>query len=355
MKFLFNEKDSIQGLEDKTCIFVDGTSPLINYEKDLELSHWIPNQTPNEFKADTSTQICYNFIKSDRSKTYDIVINNHVDVDGILSAFVILFPKISLNNETIITGASFMGDFSAYGDFKTSHFYIHLVEWIKEFQAMKLTNQLIFEKCFQMIQDYFNGQLFDFDDLAKEVFSEIGHAIDLIHTQQIQRIIHHDTFVSYKIPAEVVKSSPKQAIYKSGFDFGLDVQQVLPMQVLNQFDFERQKLLIVESESGDYYYDLLLPDYLWAETSSLYRTNGVQSTDSTNIHLFNRPDLEQVTSELNQLETSQGSWTLAKKFHPFASIKGRGFPVVLSFLFEDEIVASSIDPLEVIRKLSNVL
>ncbi|MCO4782375.1 MAG: hypothetical protein KC646_08620 [Candidatus Cloacimonetes bacterium] len=355
MKFLFNNKDTIQDIDDKKCIFVDGTSTLIDYDKDLELSHWIPNQTPKQYKADTSTQVCFNFIKDDKSNNYDLVINNHVDADGILSAYVILYPEISLKYESIIAKATLMGDFSAYGDYDVAHFYIHLVEWIKNSRELKFNNQAIFEKCFEHINKYFHNEYFPFDTLVKDSYASLNESSDLLDSKQIIRTLIHDTFTTFYIPYSVSIKSNKQAIYKAGFDFGLDTRQLLPMQLLNQHDFERQKLIIVETIDNQYYYDLLLPDYLWAETSTLYRPKGVQSTDSTNIHIFNRPDLTKLCNDLNQLEKNEGRWVLADTFHPFASIKGRGFPVVLSFMLDDQVTPSSIHPSEITQSLAKVL
>jgi hypothetical protein len=62
---------------------------------DLELSHWIPNQTPKEFKADTSTEICLNFVASG-DRRFDLVVNNHVDVDGLLAVFTLVSGEWAL-------------------------------------------------------------------------------------------------------------------------------------------------------------------------------------------------------------------------------------------------------------------
>jgi hypothetical protein len=41
-------------------LFCDGTDERIfRPETDLELSHWRPNRTPKEYRAGTSTEICF--------------------------------------------------------------------------------------------------------------------------------------------------------------------------------------------------------------------------------------------------------------------------------------------------------
>ena len=58
---------------------------------DMELSHWLPNRTPPRFKADSSTEICLNFAATGGALAdYDLTLNNHVDVDGVLSMFAVV-------------------------------------------------------------------------------------------------------------------------------------------------------------------------------------------------------------------------------------------------------------------------
>jgi hypothetical protein len=61
-------------------IFADGSADRsLRTGVDLELSHWYPNRTPESYKADTSTEICMNFVAS-ADVNFDLVINNHADV-----------------------------------------------------------------------------------------------------------------------------------------------------------------------------------------------------------------------------------------------------------------------------------
>ncbi|MCJ8344145.1 hypothetical protein MJH12_01295 [bacterium] len=354
MKFIYNTNDQIDGIDSKKCIFVDGTSSLIDAKKDLELSHWIPNNTEEIYKAGTSTQICLNYVRVNSVKEHDWVINNHVDVDGILSAFVIMDPNLALKNAEVLSQASMMGDFSFCGDKKATHFYINLGECIKKWQKKKIVHQEIFEKGFLMIQNYFLKEDYPFDDFANQGIQDLDLSIDLVKQNKIVREEHNELFSSYLISHDLRCAIDKNCIYQAGFDFGLDLKQILPMQVLNHFDFERQKLLIMEDQEGFYFYDLLLPDYLWAETKGLYRTKGVHSTESTNVHLFDHPGLQKAQSLLNELEKKEGSWNLATNFHPFASIKGRGFPIVLSFMKDDKVQSSSLDPKFVMNALKDI-
>ena len=59
-------------------IFVDGVCPDALTEVDLELSHWLPNNTPVQYKKDTSTEICFSFLDKAVKHHYGQVTSNHL-------------------------------------------------------------------------------------------------------------------------------------------------------------------------------------------------------------------------------------------------------------------------------------
>src|SRR5436190_7220033 len=85
-------------------IFCDGTGgSSFQPETDLELSHWRPNRTPGEYRAGTSTEICFRFLDHPRAGSWTIAVNNHVDVDGILSVYALVHSDHALaHRRTII-------------------------------------------------------------------------------------------------------------------------------------------------------------------------------------------------------------------------------------------------------------
>src|SRR5262245_58057059 len=97
-------------------IYCDGgTDDRFREGVDLELSHWIPNRTPERFKADTSTEICLSFIASgDRS--FELVVNNHADVDGVLAVFTLVAGEWALEHRQTLAQAAHMGDFWGWGE-----------------------------------------------------------------------------------------------------------------------------------------------------------------------------------------------------------------------------------------------
>jgi hypothetical protein len=82
----------------------------------LELTHWQGNHTPAEFKADTSTEIALNFVASQASLKWGgaIVVNNHFDTDGALSAWVLLDPEHAACCRDLMIAAAEAGDFDEW-------------------------------------------------------------------------------------------------------------------------------------------------------------------------------------------------------------------------------------------------
>lgn len=81
-------------LEGVPNVIVDGRG---NDATVLVLSHWPRNRTPPELKADSSTEIVLNYLRSPQRETYrggaEAVSNNHYDVDGLISLWAMLNPE----------------------------------------------------------------------------------------------------------------------------------------------------------------------------------------------------------------------------------------------------------------------
>jgi hypothetical protein len=82
----------------------------------LDLSHWTDNTTPDELYADTSTEIALNLAKSSEYSEYDsaTVVNNHFDVDGVLSAWAATDPEEALPHFQLLCDAAACGDFGEW-------------------------------------------------------------------------------------------------------------------------------------------------------------------------------------------------------------------------------------------------
>ena len=102
-----------EGLENVPKLSVDGT-----VDNAVHLSHWEGNTTPEELRADTSTEIALNFVASPRreeiARGVEIVTNNHFDTDGVLSVWTTLAGARALELKDRLVAAAEAGDFAEF-------------------------------------------------------------------------------------------------------------------------------------------------------------------------------------------------------------------------------------------------
>ena len=102
-----------EGLIETPKLSVDGT-----VENALHLSHWAGNGTPEELRADTSTEIALNFVASPRreelARGIEVATNNHFDADGVLSVWAVLAGERALDLKEELIAAAEAGDFSEF-------------------------------------------------------------------------------------------------------------------------------------------------------------------------------------------------------------------------------------------------
>jgi hypothetical protein len=109
MRFEFYD-ESLAGVPK---LSVDGT-----VENAVHFSHWQGNETPDELRADTSTEIALNLVASPRREEFtrgiELVTNNHFDTDGMLSVWTILAGERALELKSKSIAAAEAGDFSEF-------------------------------------------------------------------------------------------------------------------------------------------------------------------------------------------------------------------------------------------------
>jgi hypothetical protein len=102
-------------LEGVPNILVDGTG---NDATVLALSHWRGAGTPDELKADTSTEIAMNYLRSAERETYrkdaKAVSNNHYDIDGLMGIWAVLHPDDALEQSDLVVAVAECGDFERW-------------------------------------------------------------------------------------------------------------------------------------------------------------------------------------------------------------------------------------------------
>jgi uncharacterized protein DUF6687 len=100
-------------IADVPKLSVDGT-----VDNSIHFSHWEGNKTPEEVKADTSTEIALNLVTSPNrdqlTQGIDLVTNNHFDTDGLLSVWTVITGERAAEYRDVLIAAAEAGDFSEY-------------------------------------------------------------------------------------------------------------------------------------------------------------------------------------------------------------------------------------------------
>jgi len=324
-------------------IYCDGgTDDQFRAGVDLQLSHWIPNETPERFKADTSTEICLNFVASD-DRRFDLVLNNHADVDGVLAVFTLVAGAWALPHRRTLIQAAEMGDFWAWGERPAQALFQSLTLLIRKLQADKTDPNALYLRCFDHVFAVLAGESAFHTEPG---LTSLSDSVQLVERGDIARRVLGKHFAQYVIPRRLTGgggSDLSRALRVPGFNAPLSSECLLWPQARARFDREQVHLVSVEAAAG-WYHDLWYPGYVWADTPRSWRPAGLRAQGDSNTHLFDHPALADAVGALAGLERASGQWTLARQLTPFSSLEGRGFPVVLSFLAGDAPAASSLEP-----------
>jgi hypothetical protein len=321
-------------------IYCDGgTDDQFREVVDLQLSHWIPNRTPDRFKADTSTEICLNFVASG-DRRFDLVVNNHADVDGVLAVFVLVAGEWALEYRRTLTQAAEMGDFWAWGEPPAQALFQSLTVLIRKLQSEKTDANALYQRCFDHVFAFLSGE----SALTVERgLTALSDSVRLVERGDVARKILGEHFAHYVIPRQLVRIDLARALRVPSFNTPLSSECLLWPQARARFDRERVHLVSVEGDAG-WYHDLWVPGYAWADTPRSWRPAGLSAQGDSNTHLLEHPALADAVGRLARLERASGQWKLARRLTPFSTLQGRGFPVVLSFLDDDGPARSSLEP-----------
>jgi hypothetical protein len=337
--------------DSRRTIFADGTADAtFRPEVDLELSHWIPNRTPLALKADTSTEICMNFVASGDAD-YELVVNNHADVDGVLSVFTLLHPATALAHRETIVSAAEMGDFWGWGELAAQVVFQSLTEQIDTLTDASADPQVVFERCLA----HLNGLIEDgFTDPDIEgTLTPLTRSADWVKDGTIGRREYHDRFVHYSVPKHLADDSLESALRVPKFNAMISDDLLFWPQARARWDREKVQLVSIESQAG-WYYDLWYPAYLWAETPKSWQAPGLQRNAAAHGYRLSFAPLDAAVRELQQREGHGAAWRVETEFSLFGSSLGRGFPVVMSVMNASGPAPSSQDPAAVASRLAEI-
>src|SRR5262245_50943234 len=332
-------------------IFADGSADETFRERiDLELSHWLPNRTPPEFKADTSTEICMRFVASSPHGSSDLAINNHLDVDGVLSVFTLVHPALALSHRDVIVATARMGDFWDWGERPAQILFQRLTSFQRQVDRESTDLQDIYEACFALVREVLTTGTVP--DEAGAGLAALAASDRRVETGEIARTVLSERFVHFALPARFAEEDLERALHVPAFNVPLSNRAWLLPQTRNRHDRERIQLVSV-ARGGGWSYDLWYPGYRWADTPNSWAAPGFSFSGSTNGYYYGHPPLAAAVDALRADERGPGKWVLATELSPFATIPGRNYPVVLSFVDEaGRPSTSTLPPEDVARRLA---
>jgi hypothetical protein len=335
----------------KQTIFADGSADdSFRPGLDLELSHWVPNRTPARYKADTSTEICLRFVADPMPGEWDLCVNNHLDVDGVLSLYALVRGDRALDHRDTLVAAARMGDFWDWGDARAATVYQGLALQQQRDRG-QAPLQTLYARCFERV----DALLAASDGAPVEVqpgLAMLDAACQRLDSGEIARTVHHERFVAYEIPRALVERDLARALHVPSFNAPLDDASWLPPQARNRHDRERIQLVSAETASG-WYHDLWYPGYRWAETPDSWAAPGFVFAGSTNGYRYGHAAIAEAVARLAVVERGPGRWDLAGALTPFASLSGRNYPVILACLDADQRPCPSrLPPAEVAAMLA---
>lgn len=310
--------------ESQCSIYVDGTAGEEFREGiDIELSHWVPNRTEKQYKAGTSTEICLKYLEANETNSYDLVMNNHLDVDGILSTFVLCYPTMALDHRDVLVRAAKTGDFWAWSEGRALKLFQELTLFYRRFDTSSVDLQKAYELCFDIIL-----KLLTSPEITSPIQGILERQFSLIEKGEIERSEISHRLTAYFVPQALSKGKVKEFLQIPRFNEPLSEELPFWPQVRNRLDEEKMHLIAVETENG-IHYDFWYPGYVWADNQGLWRPPGLTLPDSMEAPLqIQWPALSQVIQRLNEIETEACSWQLFPEINLFRQKNPRKFPVV---------------------------
>lgn len=331
-------------------IFCDGTGGrLFRAQTDLELSHWRPNTTPAEYRSGTSTDIAFRFLDAPRPGAWTVAVNNHVDVDGILSVYVLVHSRTALAHRRTIEEAAAMGDFWGWGEPPAQRVF----QGLTRLMATGAGGQAIYAEAFRRIPALIAGT----HPVAEEIEASLAplrRAVELVEAGTIVRALIGRRLTQYVVPLEVAGNDDARAAYAPEFNEAISDKSAFWPHAHARLDRERVCLVSLERPGG-WFHGLWFPGHLWADTEGLWRAPGLTYHDGMGSYELDHPRLLAAFEALQRQETAPGVWALGGTSLPFGEELQQRFPLVGRFLnAHGECAASRTTPEQVASLLEDV-
>lgn len=311
-------------------IYADGSAgPDFQPGVDLELSHWVPTTTPDRWLADSSTETCLRFVVDPPDDRYDLVVNNHLDVDGILALFSLVRSPLALAHREVVIAAAEMGDFAAGVDRAAFRLAQELTLLIEHARSSGADPGQTYASAFELAESVLDGTTPEPEAVSRG-WKQLALDHDRIADATVQVEVLADHLVAYVLP-RLVGADLESALRVPPHNSLVDESVWLWPHSRNRDHGQAMHLVSVRASDG-FFHDLWLPGYVWASTPNRWRAPGLRSTGTSNVWTVDHPQLSATVDQLGRKERNPGSWVLATELTPFQSLPGRNFPVVLSFM-----------------------
>jgi hypothetical protein len=334
--------------EAEQIIFCDGTGGSLYRAEDLELSHWRPNCTPREYRAGTSTAICFRFLDNPRPGSWTVAVNNHVDIDGMLSVYVLVHSEHALAHRRTMVEAAEMGDFWGWGEPPAQRVFQGLTHLFKAGGEPKA----IFTEAFRRIPGLIDGT----DPLLPEIeksLAPLHRGIELVEQGRITRTPRSARLTHYSVPFDIAGLDDARASYVPAFNEAVSDKAVLWPQARARWDAERWCLVSTERKAG-WFHDLWFPGYLWADAEGKWLVPGLTYHDGMSSFDLRNERLIAAFEALQRQETAAGLWGLGGTRLPFGKEFQSRFPLAGRFVDENgQASASQRSPEQVVTAIAD--
>lgn len=316
--------------EAERIVFCDGAGGTLSQpDWDLELSHWRPNRTPADYRAGTSTEICFRFLDNPRPGNWTAAVNNHVDVDGILSIYTLVHSDHALSHRQTIIEAAEMGDFWSWGQPPAQRVFQGITQMMRRGGDPKA----VYADAFPRIPGLIDGTDPEVPHIEASLVS-LRDGIELVRQNRIVRREMDDHLTHYVVPFVVAGKDDSRLSYVPEFNEVISQKALLWPQARACWDAQRICLVSTERENG-WLHDLWFPGYLWADTEGRWLVPGFTFHDGMSRYHIHNPRLITAFEQLQQQETSAGHWSLGGTSLPFGQELEKQFPLVGRFLDND--------------------
>lgn len=336
-----------------SVIYADGSgSTRARPDVDTDLSHWVPNTTPAQYKADTSTEICLRYVSSPEHVDVDLVVNDHADIDGILSLYSLLEPDVALAHYDTLVGAASMGDFYAWADRPAFRLAQELSAMLFDDRTRPTDIGDCYALGFEITTSVLDGSRPESAGVAAG-WAVLESGLERLGRDEIRVETVTDRLVAFIHPPTEAGALDGALRIPFVNEIVNDSVSLWP-QVRNRDHSEQVHLVSVAGRSA-WFHDVWAPSYCWAETPNRATFPGLVSTGDSNRWRLEDAALHRAVDELRDIESAPGVWVVADQLTPFETLPGRSFPVVVSFVNGDgDPAPSNLSPDRVATTLAPV-